>query len=79
MGVVIYVLYMKNKNLEEKVDKLQEDKLSLTKQIFEILGVSNRHMEAQSDFQESLPDAIAKVVAEAKREIMDAISRNRAT
>lgn len=76
MGVVIYVLYQRNKNLEEKADRLQEDKLSLTKQNLETLAVSNRHMETSNEFQENLPEAIAKVVAEAKREIIDEIRRN---
>lgn len=75
MGAVIYVLYNKNKSLEEKNDRLQEDKLSLTKQNLETLAVSNRHMETSNEFQESLPDAIAKVVAEAKKEIMEEIRR----
>lgn len=76
MGVIIYILYNKNKTLEQDKDRLQEDKLSLTKQNLETLAVSNRHMETSNEFQENLPEAIAKVVAEAKREIIEEIRRN---
>lgn len=75
MGLVIYVLYTRNKTLEEKNDRLQEDKLSLIRQNLETLAVANRHMETSNEFQESLPGAIAKVIAEAKKDILDEIRR----
>lgn len=59
MGVIVYVVNSRNKELEKKNDQLQEDKLLLTKSNAEVLNASNRHMETINETLKTFPTIIA--------------------
>ncbi len=73
MGVIVYVLYRRNKDLEEKNDKLQEDKLGLTKAIGDITNISNRHIESSNELLKTMPQAFAAAIVASQDKIISEI------
>lgn len=70
MGAVIYIQYTRNKALEEKNDKLQEDKLGLTKALGDVTNVANRHIETSNEFMKELPQVFAAAIVDSRDKVI---------
>jgi len=73
MGAVIYVLYSRNKSLEDKNDKLQDDKLILTKQAADIANIANKHIEASNEWQKEIPQVFATAIVTSQDKIISEV------
>ena len=70
MGAIIWYQTKRVMTLENDKDKLQQDKLDLTKAFGDVTNVANRHIEASNEFMKEVPQVIAAAIVASQEKVI---------